>query len=257
MDDRTRLFHLIQMVKTLELEYEDHDDDDCNIDGSDEGYLVADSSDDGCGDPDKDIHNDDDWTGAAVRDLNGASLSKPPCVRRRLDFSCATIDHHQEGFSHLEGCAHVSTSHSRNFEPGLRNVSTAPVKLEFDAGRSVLCSYKGNRNHSLDVHRYKYGHHTANTKTDIMERNSMYSSHTRLSPMCASSHKPRPETVTSVRLSNKQARHKNRKGISRKEKLFTEISSIVAVSTPVYESKRTAGYNYGLPLNSPPTPNKK
>lgn len=258
MDDRTRLFHLIQMVKTLELEYEDHDDDDA----SDEGFLVVDSriTCDGCGDPEKDAHNNDNWTGAAVSKLSGASVSKSPRVRRRLDFSSdPTINHHQKRFSRLESYAHANTSHNRNFEPCLRNVPTMPVNAELDSGGSVLCSCKGNSNHDMDVCSQKCGHHTgANTKTDV-ERNSMYSSHTRVSPMCASSHKPkpRPETVTSVRLSSKEVRHKNKKGISKKKKIITEISSIVAVSEPVYESKRTPGYNYGLPMSSPPAPNKK
>lgn len=257
MEDRTRLFHLVQMVKNLDLENEDHGDDDYNIDGSDEGYLAADSSItyDGCGEPDKDVYDNDGWMGPAVSKLNDGSFFKPSGVRRRLDFSCETIDHHQKQFSRPVGAVHVHASRNRNIEPGLGKVPTVPVHLEFDSGGAVVCSCKGNSNHRLDAHSHQYDHHTgANTKTDIMEGNSMYSSQTRLSAKCASSHKPkpRPETVTSVRFSNKQVRHKDRKGISRKEKLCTE-----ALTTPVYESKRTAGYNYGVPLSSPPAPNKK
>ncbi|XP_054467751.1 uncharacterized protein LOC129101833 [Anoplopoma fimbria] len=68
MEERTRLFHLVQMVKTLDLEYENeyanHD-----ADGGNEGYPGAESSFtyDGCVDPDDDVCDDDDEKGAAHR----------------------------------------------------------------------------------------------------------------------------------------------------------------------------------------------
>ncbi|XP_056275216.1 uncharacterized protein LOC130196855 isoform X2 [Pseudoliparis swirei] len=77
---------------------------------------------------------------------------------------------------------------------------------------------------------------------------------------CKGKNNHRPDFHSSF--SNKLLGHKVRKGISRKEKLFCKINSNMATEhmakpTPVYESKRTAGYNYGLPLSSPPAPNKK
>ncbi|KAI4821169.1 hypothetical protein KUCAC02_029111 [Chaenocephalus aceratus] len=60
---------------------------------------------------------------------------------------------------------------------------------------------------------------------------------------------------------NERGAAENRKGLLRKKKPLTEISSNAASEhtpkpTPVYELMRTAGYNYGLPLTSPPAPNK-
>ncbi len=258
MEDRTRLFHLVQMVKTLDLEsleYEDGRDDDYDADGGDEGYAVVDSSFtyDGCEDPDENVYDDEDEDGAAVSKLNAASLSKPSSVRRRLDFSCETIDHHQKLFSH----------HNRGNQPGHGKGSAIPVQLELDNGSAAVCGYKENNNHRPDVHSHQSDHHSGvNTKLDSMEGISN-NSHTRLSPKCISLHKPKPgpATVASKRFRSKPVGHKDRKGISRKENLYTEIirnraSEHMAKPTPVYESK-TAGYNYGLPLSSPPAPNKK
>nr|XP_046243488.1 uncharacterized protein LOC124058362 isoform X2 [Scatophagus argus] len=265
MEDRTQLFHLVQMVKTLQLEsLECHDDDDYDTDDGDKGYAVADSSItfDGCGDPAGDVYDDEDEKGAAVSELNADSFSKPSHVRRRLDFSCENIDH-QKLFSHPVSSVYVCASHNRNNEPGQGRGSAIPVQHEIGAGSAVVCSSKDNSNHWLDVHTHQHDHHTgANTKPDSVDRNSFYNSQTRLSPKCASSHKPNPRhsTVASKRFSNKLVGHRDRKGISKKEKFPTEISSNeapehMAVATPVYESKTTAGYNYGLPLTLP-APNK-
>lgn len=268
MEDRTRLFHLIQMVKTLDLEsLEDGDDDEYDADGGDEGYTVADSrfTYDGRGDPNEDEYDDEDEEGAAVSKLNAASFSKPLPVRRRLDFSRETIDHHQKLFSRPVGTVHVYASHNRNNEPGQGKGSALPVQLELDTGSAVVCSCKGNNNHRPDVHSHPFDHHTGvNDKPNMMEGISVHNSHTRFSLKCDSFHKPkpRPATEASKRFSNKPAGHKDRKGISRKERLYTEISSNEALEhmakpTPVYESMRTAGYNYGLPLMSHSAPNKK
>ncbi|XP_037634324.1 kinesin-like protein KIF24 [Sebastes umbrosus] len=229
------------MVKTLDLEYDDGYDD-----------AVADSSFtyDGCGDPDEDIYDDEDVKGAPVSKLNAASFSKPSCVRRRLDFSREAIEHHPKLFSHPEG-----TSHNRNNVPGQGKGSAIPVQL--DTGSAVVFVCKGKNSHRPYVQSHQSDHHTgANTEPN---------SRTRLSPKCVSFHKPkpcRPTTVASNRFSNKTDGLKDGKGISRKEKLSPEISSNGATEhtakpTPVYESKRTAGYNYGLPLSSPPAPNRK
>lgn len=243
MEDRTRLFHLVQIVKTFVLE---DDDDNYNIDGSHEGYHVADSSIayDGCGDPD-----DDDWMGAAVSKPNCASFSKPSGVRRRLDFSGETIDHHQKQFFCPLGTVPVMSGYNKNTEPSPGKMATVTAHLEFDGGGAGTSACR------IDVHSHQYDHCTgANSRTHTMERKSS----------CAPSYKPkpRPETVTSLRFSNRQARHKDRKRISRKEKLCTGISSglvpeYMAVATPVYESKRTNSYNYGVPQSYPLAPNKK
>ncbi|XP_035515045.1 uncharacterized protein LOC118326203 isoform X2 [Morone saxatilis] len=269
MEDRTRLFHLVQMVKTLDLESLEYEDRDHYEDtgGGDLGCAGADSiiTYDGCGDPDEDVYDNEDEKGAAASKLNASSFSKPSCVRRRLDFSSETIDHHQKLLSHPVGTVHASASHNRSNMPGQGQGSALPVQLELDTGRAVVCSCKENNNHRPDVHSHQFNHYTvAKTKPDIVEGISVYSSHTRSPPMCVSSCKPRarPAAVASKRFSNKPVGHKDRKGISKKEKLYTEISSNNASehmtkATPVYESRTTAGYNYGLPLCSPLAPNKK
>ncbi|KAG8011986.1 Ubiquitin-associated protein 2 [Nibea albiflora] len=263
MEDRTRLFHLVQMVKTLDLEsleYEDRDEDnDC--DHGDEGYAIADSSItyDGCGEPDEDEYDDVDEKDDAV-----SSFSKPSRVCRRLDFSCETSDHHQKLLPLPVGTVHVYTSHNRNNKLGQSKGSAISVQLDLDTESPVVCSCKGNNKHRLDVH-HQSNHRTgANSKPDVVEGISINNSHARLSPKRVSSHspKPRPATVASNSSSHKLNGYKDRKGISWKEKLHAEISCDTASehttkATPVYESKRTAGYNYGLPLSSPPSPNKK
>lgn len=209
MEDRTRLFNLVQMVKALDLEYENSED--YGADSGDEGYTAADSSFSYVGGEDEEnVYNDENERGAAESKLNATRFTKPSSIRRRLDFNCETIDHR------------------------------------------------------LDSHRYQSGRHTgANTEPKIMEGKSMLHFHTRLSPKCESSIKPKPqpETVASKLFNNKLFGHKDRKGLLRKKKPLTEISSNAASEhtpkpTPVYELMRTAGYNYGLPLTSPPAPNK-
>ncbi|KAL7391679.1 hypothetical protein ABVT39_012883 [Epinephelus coioides] len=250
MEDRTRLFHLIQMVKTLDLEYEDGDndydaDEDCAV--ADNSFTYDDVYDD-----------DDDQKGAVVSKLSTTSFSKPSSVRRRLDFSSETTDHHLKLSSPPEGAVHVYASHNRNNEPGQGKGSA--IALQLDTGSAVVCGCKGKNNHRLDVHSHQSDHHTgANTEPKTFEGYSMYTSPARLSPKCVKP-KPRPATGASNRFSNKPVGHKDGKRISRKEKLITEINNNMTTEhkpTPVYESKTTAGYNYGLPLSSPPAPNKK
>ncbi|KAA8592197.1 hypothetical protein FQN60_017652 [Etheostoma spectabile] len=235
MEDRTRLFHLVQMVKTLDLEYEDSTEDNSNG-GDAVGYAVADSSFtyDGCGDRDEGVYDVEDEK----------CFSKPSCVRRRLDFSSETVDDHLKLSSHPEGTVHVYTSHNRKNVPGQGKGSAIPVQLDTESAAVNAC--KENNNHGPDVHGHQSDHHTdANT----MGGNGMYNSHIRLLPNCESFHKPkpRPTTAASDRFSSKPVGQKD-------NNVATEHT---AKPTPVYESKRTAGYNYGLPLSSPPAPNKK
>ncbi|KAM7391949.1 hypothetical protein PAMP_022595 [Pampus punctatissimus] len=230
MEDRTRLFRLVQLVKTLDLEslgFEDGDDDE---------------------DHNKDIYEDEAEKGAAVRKQNAVASSKPSSVRRQLDFSCESIDHHQKLFPCPVGTAHVYASKNRNDEPVQGKESAfIPVQLELD---SVACGCQGRySNHRLDVQ---------NQPSDC------HISHTRLLSKCDSFHKPKslPATVASKRFSNKPVEHENKKGISMRKKLSTEVcinvtSEHMAKPTPVYESKRTAGYNYGLPLSPPSDSNRK
>lgn len=244
MEDRTRLFHLIQMVKTLDFEHEHHDDDDdCNSDFSDEDFPFADNG----------------IACVLCGDSDSGTFSEPSSVCRRLDFSCETSDHHQKQFSCQLGSAHGS--HNRNTDPGQSKVSSLPVHLEFNTGSAVLCSNKPNSNHRPHAHSHQCGRHPgAKTKANNMERKSIQSSHTKLVPSCASSQKPKPRSgEVTVMSNNKQVRYRDRKGISKKEKQFRSraTSGHMTAATPVFESKTTAGYNYGVPLSSPPPTHKK
>ncbi|XP_070689493.1 kinesin-like protein KIF24 [Pempheris klunzingeri] len=271
MEDRTQLFHLIQTVKTLDLgslEYENCDVDDYDADGGNEGHARADSifTCDCCGDPDEDVYDDEDEKDTVVSKPNAVCFSKPSCVRRQLDFSCEAINHHhQKLFPHPVGTVHVYASHNRNNVPGQGKGSAIPVQHVFDTGSAVVCGCKGSINHWPDVHsNHSHRHTGVNSEPDSLEGISMHNSHTRLSPKCVSFHKskPRQATMASKGLSSKSVWHKDRKGISRKKKLHTEVSSNrasghMAKPLPVYESKRTAGYNYGLPQSSPSAPNRR
>ncbi|TKS78641.1 Kinesin-like protein KIF24 [Collichthys lucidus] len=220
------------------------------------GYAIADGSIsyDGCGEPDEDEYDDVDEKSDAV-----SSFSKPSNVCRRLDFSCESSDHHQKPLP--VGTVHAYASHNINNESGQSKGSAISVQLELDTESPVVCSCKGNNNHRSDVRSHQSNHRTgANSKPDIVEGLSISNFHTRLSP----NHSPklRPVAAASNSFSNKLNGYKDRKGISRKEKLYAGISrntasEHTAKATPVYESKRTAGYNYGLPLSSPPSPNKR
>ncbi|XP_062235930.1 uncharacterized protein LOC133932999 [Platichthys flesus] len=236
MEERTRLFHLVQMIKTLDLDSLEYEDgyDDFGADGGDEGYGVVDSSftHDGCGDP----------------------------VRRRLDFGCETIDHHQKHLSYPKGSVHVCTSPMGNAAPVQCRESATTLQLELDSGRAVKYGGKENNNHREDAHSRPNQH----TKRDTIGGFTLQNSDTLLSPTFAFFHKQKhkPAPVASKMFSSKPVGHKDRKIISKKETLPRGIHSYgasgsMANKTPIYESKRTAGYNYGLPLSSPPAPNKK
>ncbi|XP_040010619.1 uncharacterized protein LOC120804942 [Xiphias gladius] len=270
MEDRARLFHLVKMVKTLDQEslvYDDVDDyDDYGADGGDVGNAAVDSSSTyyGYGDPDE-VCDDEDEKGGAVNKLNTATVTRPSCVRRKLDFSCETTDHHQKLLSYPVGSVHFCASHNRNDGPVQGKGSATPLKLKLDSGSAVVCGCKGNNNHRTDAHSRPSNHHKGgNTEPDITGGTAMFNSHTRLSPKFVSFHKQksRSAAVASKRFNNKTVGYKDRKRTSKKEKLCTEIASKGASErmvkpTPIYESKRTAGYNYGLPRSSLPAQDKK
>lgn len=252
MEDRARLFSLVQMVQT-DLESLVCDDDYY----SDKGCAVMDSSltHDAYRGPDEDVYDHEDDNGAVVNNMNGACFARPSCVRRRLDFSCETTDQ-QKLLFRPSGTVPNYASPNRNYRPVQGKMSTIPVQLELDSGSAVVCGSKGSNNHRIDVDSHLSNHRTGgNTKPDVIRGISLFSSHKRLSSKCVSSHKPNPRPATPKRFNNNRIVHKDKKGISRKETLCAERCSNetfrhMAKPTPVYESKRTTGYNYGLPQSS-------
>ncbi|KAG7223416.1 hypothetical protein INR49_015519 [Caranx melampygus] len=252
MEDRTRLFHLVQMVKSLNLEalrYEDGDDYD--IDGGDEGYALVDGSFTygGYGDPDEDVYDGEDESRDTMNVSNEASVTRSSHVRRRLDFSCENTGHLQKLLS-LHGC----TSHDRNNHVQNKGSAT-PLQHDLDSGSAVYCRYKENHDHRKGGHSRQSNHHTGgNTKPNIIGGTA-----TTLSPKLASFHKqkPRPATMASKRFDNKPGGHKDRKRISKKEIGHNGEIEHMTKPTLVYESKRTAGYNYGVPQSFHSASNKK
>ncbi|XP_030593526.1 kinesin-like protein KIF24 isoform X2 [Archocentrus centrarchus] len=67
----------------------------------------------------------------------------------------------------------------------------------------------------------------------------------------------KPATVASRTFNHKPLGHKDRKGATKKKNLHAEMSTDRCKATPVFEAKRTAGYNYGLPLSTPPPQSKQ
>nr|XP_004544746.1 kinesin-like protein KIF24 isoform X2 [Maylandia zebra] len=195
MEDRTRLFQLVQFVKTLDLEGLGYDDDDYHYSGGGrvEGSTIVDSS--FYHDSDS-IFDDEDGNGAAVNNIIASTFARPSHVRRRLDFSNETSDHHQR-LSHP--VVHVNMRYARYEESIRKKGSTTSVQ-----------------------HQYRP--------------------------------KPKPANVTSNTFNHKPLGHKDRKRTTRKKTLYTEMDTdgCMCKPTPVYEAKRTAGYNYGLPMSTPP-----
>lgn len=154
-----------------------------------------------------------------VYDLSGTG--------KRLDFSGKSFSHHQKG-SCYPAHVHLSARHDRNAQAGQRKEITGCLEL------------KGKSNSWIDYQ---------NTNTDP-GRN--FTSR----PPNISSHQLSSETLPPMQLSNRLVWQQEQKGISKNEKSRRKTLQQKAVTMPVYE-RRTAGYNYGLPLRSPPVPNKR
>lgn len=221
MEDRTQLFWLVQMLKSLDLWCEAHDSE-CNSSDSEENCHVADGGPTHCSclGPDGDVY-----------DLPG--------VGKRLNCSGKAFIQHQKE-SYYPSHVHVSARYDTNAE------AARPLHVQFAAGCLELT---GKSNSGINHH----NQHDQNTKKKST------SSHHR--PPCDLTHRLRSETVPPIQPSNRKAWHKETKGISKKEKPGMEKGRKKAleqksVTVPVYES-RTAGYNYGLPLSSPLDPPKR
>lgn len=257
MEERTRLFHLVQLVKTLDLENLGYDDGDTNydydVDGGDRDKTEVDSSSsrDGFGNLDEDISNDENVGRGAM-----SSTTRTPCVRR-LDFSDEATHHQRKLFSCSGGTVHVYGGLNTNNEPLLENVS----HLDNESAGSFGCQ---NYNiYTPDVHSHSSNLQKGEiVKQDVTGRISMNNSDTRFPSQCVPCHKQKHSSpvVASNTFKSKALGH--RKRVSRKHNLYTEKDSgeafePIVTPTPVYEAERLAGYNYGLPLSSPPAANKR
>lgn len=231
MEDRTQLFRLVQMIKSLDLWCE-APDSECNSSDSEENCHVADGglAHCSCLGPEGDVY-----------DLSGEG--------KRLNCGGKAFSQQQK-----ESCppshVHISARPNRKAEAGQHKEAARPLRAALVTGRLELT---GRSNSGINHH----NHRDHKTKTDAEETSTCG----RHRPARELPHRLRWGTAPSMQPSNRQGGHKDRKGISRKEKPCMEKSrnkalEPKAVPMLVYES-RTAGYNYGLPLSSPPGPNKR
>lgn len=132
-------------------------------------------------------------------------------------------------------------------------------------GHHKLSASTGIGKHRLRDRNHQCHRHTGgrNSKTDA-ESSSAYSSYVGLSSNGALSTEPKSESkpVTTRTLGSKLVGQRDRNGISRKQRLHAKIhgrmdNKCTAMKIPVYESKRTVSYNYGLPQSSLPSHRKK
>lgn len=241
MEDRTRLFHLVQMVKTLDLKNLANDDvliyNENVCDGGDEDYPAGDGrfSSDGYGNPDEDLSENKTL-------MQSLTFTRPSRAQRRLEFTVES--------SHP---VHACAKRDKNDAPVHGNDSAPSMQHKVFSRKMVLNGYGLSQNDELDVpNRF---HDSQNEKQlQITRGSSVFSYDASLLPKSKTSHKhyPSPVTVPFKAFNNKSFGLKDRKRLSKRRNYSTSITKPV----PVYEAKRTAGYNYGLPLSSPRAPNK-
>ncbi|CAG5923489.1 unnamed protein product, partial [Menidia menidia] len=247
MEERTRLFHLVQLVKTSDLKKLAYDD------GNDHNVVRRSSDHSKSSEGDWNADWDDD--GVTICGPVVPSFAGPQCVRRCLNFNDETTDDHQRLRTLPLGTGHFYESHTRNENPVKEKRSTTQVQLSGHSRNADTGVYGGRDSNSyeIDVHKtYSlYDFHVGqNNKIDIRGKNSTSTFYTALSPHCETFC---PGTVTSKTFNKKSFGQKDTRRKFTKKICSTGIDK----PTPVYEAKRTAGYNYGLPLSSSHAPNKR
>ncbi|MEQ2275806.1 hypothetical protein XENORESO_009107 [Xenotaenia resolanae] len=254
MEDRARLFQLVQLVKSVDLRSLTDNDfriyNDSVYEGGDEIFPANNNNSfslDGYGNPNGDVRKDNDES-EAFTGISNASCYRPSCVRRRLDFSTEIKD--QRFCSHFEGPIHVCSSHNRNDNPIHEDGSTPPIQLGLHCRSAVGCDLRHSKNSKLNGRNYLCDPHNGESiKLHITQGSSEFNSYVRLKPKSERFNKYNPSlaAVTSESFINKPSAQKDRKTISRKKNASADVTN----PTPVYKAERTAGYNYGLPLSSP------
>lgn len=230
MEDRTRLFHLVRLVKSFDLKRLVNNNVMINSENVHDGGVEDNSAvDDGRdGNLDEDLSEDQDENKAFV---GSSSFAIPSSFRRRLEFTAES--------SHP---VHVHAKH-KNDQPVRGKESATPVQHKLLSRTSVLNVHQDSKNNKLDdcecppdcQNEEKL--HTTRESSTLNYYVSLLQNSKR--------HYPRP--VTSKTFTNNLFGLNDRKGISKRK-----ISSTGMIkSIPVYEAKGTTGYNYGLPLSSP------
>lgn len=236
MEDRTRLFHLVRLVKSLDLKRLVNNDVMISSENVHDGGVEDDSAVAGRfsrdGNLDEDLSEDQDENKAFV----GSSSFKPSSFQRRLEFTAES--------SHP---VHVYAKHENDL-PVRGKESATPVQHKLLSRKSVLNAHQDSENNKLDD--CKCPHDCQNEEKLRTTRESSTLNYYVSLLQNSKRHNPRP--VTSKTFTNNLFGLNNRKGISKRN-----ISSTGMIkSIPVYEAK-TTGYNYGLPLSSPQALNNK
>lgn len=249
MEDRARLYQLVQLVKSLDPRSLTYDDigiyNESEYEGSNEIFPANNNSPDGYGNPDGDVRRDKNESGTFTG-ISNASHYRPSFARRRLDFSAENTN--QRLCSQFEDPIHVYASRSRKDVPVHANGSATPIQLGRESRSTVACDLRLNSrlnecSCSCDPHNGE------SIKLHITRGSSVFNSHIRLVPKNETFGKLNTSSaaVTSETFTNKPSAQKDRKSISSRKNCFIHVTKPI----PTYEAKRTAGYNYGLPLSSP------
>ena len=254
MEDRTRLFHLVQMIKALDLKSPAYNErNNYDYEESDDGYAVLDGSfsPDGYVNPDEVVNNGPTKNGAAMGSPDAFTFSRPSNVRRRLSFSDETLDHQQRLFSYPAGTVHVYANSDSNHKSVHGKASATPVQLEYHRRHPAVCGHQGSSNSKQVVQGFLCDlHNGENTmEKDMTGGSSKFYSDASFTSNCEifPKQKSSPVKMTTKTLNNKSPGQKDRRRKSRKKICYTDMPK----PTPVYEVETTTGYNYGLPLSSP------
>lgn len=241
MEDKTRLFHLVQLVKTFDLKRLVNDNIMINNENVYGGGVEDDSavdgrfSRDGYGRLDEDLSEDQRENKAFV---GSSSCAIPSSIRRRLEFT-------------VESSHPVYAKH-KNDPPVHGKQSAKPMQHKLLSRKSVLNAHQESKNHKLDDCKCPHDCQTEE-KLHITRESSMLNYYVSLLPNRKPSQRHYPSPVRSKTFTNKLFGRNNTKGISKRKMSSTGMAKAI----PVYEAKRTAGYNYGLPLSSPQALNNK
>lgn len=228
------------MVKTLDLKSLANDENVC--DGGDEDHPAGDGrfSSDGYGNLGDDLREDQTENKTLMQSF---SFARPTRTQRRLEFTAESSPP-----------AHVYSKHNKNNLPFHRKELAASMQHKVFSRNLVPNGHRESQNDKLDV--FKRLHDCQNDEQlQITRGSSVFKYDVSLLPKSKTSHKryPSPVTMPFKTFNKSFGLESFGKRLSKRKSYSTCMTNPI----PVYEAKRTAGYNYGLPLSSPHVPNNK
>ncbi|XP_015234227.1 PREDICTED: kinesin-like protein KIF24 isoform X2 [Cyprinodon variegatus] len=193
MEDRARLFQLVQLVKSHDLTSLTYD----NVG----------------------MYNESDYEGGdEMFPLNNCSLGP-------------------DGYGNRDGDGRHNNdkSQNRSDDPVPEKASATPIQLRLCSRSALVCDLGQSKNSTLNERSCSGDHHNGESiKQRITQETSVFNSHIRSVPKSQTCNKPFAQ--------------RKRKTSSWKKNCPVYVTKPI----PVYEAKRTADYNYGLPLSSHP-----